>query len=451
MSDLLRLLSLGSNAISASNAGVAVATNNVANANTEGYSRERVELSSLIGPPTLGGVKVGALSRSADDLLSARIRAAAGNLAGSTTRRDGLSDLEVNLSANPTSDKLAALFASLDKLAASPADPTARTVTVAAFKDVAGSLHDAASQIATARSQADAAVGGPATQATALAAQLARANKAVRSGDPTAADHRDLLATQLSKLVGGQARIDPDGNMRFVLDGGAVLVDGDHAATLSTQVDPATGLSKVIATDGNATRDVTAQLTGGQIGGALALRDQISAVGDKYDKLAADLVASVNSVSTGNAALDGTTGHAVFATLSGTKGAAAAISLDPALEADPANLATGAVGSGPGDNTGALALFDLANTRAASGGTRTLSDASLDILSDLGSATATAKADAAGDQVLDQHLGDLRDSLAGVDITEEQANLTRYESSVSALTKFVSTIDNLMTNLIQNL
>ena len=60
MSDLLSLLSLGSSAITAQGTGLAIATNNVANANTDGYSRQRADLESVVAGPLVGGVRAGA-------------------------------------------------------------------------------------------------------------------------------------------------------------------------------------------------------------------------------------------------------------------------------------------------------------------------------------------------------------------------------------------------------
>ncbi len=68
MSNLLSLLDVGAAGIAAQNAGVAVATNNVANANTQGYSRETVDFESLVGPPTLSGVLTGDPTRYASEI-----------------------------------------------------------------------------------------------------------------------------------------------------------------------------------------------------------------------------------------------------------------------------------------------------------------------------------------------------------------------------------------------
>nr|HEX4316694.1 flagellar hook-associated protein FlgK [Kofleriaceae bacterium] len=447
----MSLLSLGSNAISASNSGVAVATNNVANANTAGYSREVLELDALQPSPLVGGVKAGATTRTADDLLSARIRSSAGNLASMQTQSDGLSDLEQTLSASPLSDQMSTLFSALNQVAASPNDKTSRDAVVSALQSTVTSIHSAASAVATAQTDADQQVGTLAAQANSLAQQLARANTAAQNGDPTALDQRDQLATQLSKLVGGQATTDSSGQMRFVLDGGAVLVDGQTASTMSTKTDAATGLTDVLVSTGTGQRDVTSQIGGGQLGGALSVRAQTVAIAGQYDQLAFDLASHMNSIASANAAPDGTTGHDIFTAPTGVAGAAASLEVDPALAASSDNLATASPGTGPGDSGGALALYGLSTSTVASGGTRSLSDASLDILAGLGETTANAKASAQTDQTVDSHLSDLRDSVSGVDVNEEQANLSRFESSVTALTRFVSTIDTMMTNLVENL
>jgi flagellar hook-associated protein 1 FlgK len=240
--------------------------------------------------------------------------------------------------------------------------------------------------------------------------------------------------------------------MRFVLDGGAVLVDGTHAATLQTTPNATTGFSDVEVVDGNTTRDVTQQIGGGSIGADLAFRDGTAATAaSQLDQLAYDISTSFNGVSTSNAALNGTTGHAMFVAPSQVKGAAAAFAIDPSLAASSDNLALAAPGAGSGDNTGGLALFALASQTVASGGTQTLTDASLSILGKVGTAVSDAKDDVTRDQTVSDNLSSLQESLSGVDTNEELTNLARFQNTSQAMTKFVSTINDMLTNLIQSL
>jgi flagellar hook-associated protein 1 len=455
MSDLLSLLSLGSAAIAAQNTGISVAANNVANANTEGYSRQRADLESLEAAPLVGGVRSGIPDRLQDNLLSAQIQTTAGSLAMSRAFADALAELESGLAGGGATidEQVGMMFSRLSQASAAPTDSASRDAVVAAARDLVSGIRRRAADVAAARRETDARIRDAANSATALAKQLAAANTAVaKSNDPVARDHRDLLAKQLGNVVGGQARIDPDGQMRFVLDGGAVLVDGGRAATLATSPDPTTGLARVAVVDGGSRRDVTGAIGGGSLGANLRFRDQtVAQVGNQLDQVAFDLTSSFNAVHTANAGLDGATGRPMFTPLAQVAGAASTIAVDPALAADSTLLALGAPGAGPGDNRGALALFSIGTQNVAAGGTRTLGDAALDIVSGVALAGADAKASATRDGLVAEHLAGLRDSLAGVDTQEELTNLARFEHASTAMAKFVSTIDGMLGSLIEQL
>jgi flagellar hook-associated protein 1 len=453
MSDLLSLLSLGSAGIAAQNTGVSVATNNVANVNTPGYSRQRVDLESLLGAPLVGGVRSGSPERIADDLLAGRVRVAGGALAMSQAFSDALQDLQSRLTGGGSTidEDIATLFSKIGRVAASPTDPASRDAVVASARALVQGIHRRATDAATARREADARIRDAATKVTALANQLAATNKQIaKSADPTLRDHRDELAKQLAQLVGGHTQTTSEGGMRFVLDNGAVLVDGTHAASLAATAG-ANGLAKLEVVDGANRRDITATVGGGSVGADLTFRDTTSVtVSNKLDQLAFDLASKMNAVSTANAALDGTTGHAMFVAPAQVSGAADALELDPGLDADSSLLATAAAGAPAGDNRGALALFALGSQAVATGGV-TFSDAALSVVGDVAQAGAEANGDVVRNGLVAQHLDALRDSLSGVDTQEELANLARFEHASSAMTKFVSTIDDMLGNLIDQL
>jgi flagellar hook-associated protein 1 len=455
MSDLLSLLSLGAAALQAQNTGVSVATNNVANANTEGYSRQRVDLASLEAAPLVGGVRSGTPDRLASNLLNTRIHTTAGSLAMARAFADALAELESGMTSGGGSvdEQIAGLFSRISEASAGPTDSASREAVLAAARDLVAGIQRRAADLATLRRETDARIRDGATSATALAKQLAAANTAVaRSDDPVQRDHRDLIAKQLGELVGGQARIDADGQMRFVLDGGAVLVDGGRAATLAATPDPATGVSRVEVVDGGTRRDVTRAIGGGSVGAHLRFRDHsVAQATTQLDQLAFDVAGSFNAVHSANAGLDGATGRAMFTPMTQVAGAASTISLDPAVAGDARLLALGASGAGPGDNRGALALFALSGQNVAAGGTRTLGDAALDIISNVAQDRAEARGAAKREGLVSDHLAGLRDSLSGVDTQEELTNLARFEHASSALAKFVSTIDDMLGSLIDRL
>lgn len=441
MPDLLSLLSYGSTAITKQNANISVTTNNVANVNTEGYSRQRA---------TDEGTPI----RLQDNLLSGQIQTAAGALAMSQAFADALASLESGMTSGGTIDEqIGALFSKFNSAAAAPTDSTSRDAVIAAARALVSGIQRRASELASARKEADQRVRDGAVSVTSLAKQLAAANAAVaKSNSPAALDQRDKLAKQINQQVGGQARIDGDGQMRYVLEGGAVLVDGNRAASLTTSADPATGVSKIEVVDGASRRDVTASLAGGAIGAQLTFRDQtVTKVQGQLDQVAFDTTTSLNAVHTASAGLDGVSGRPLFTPQTAVAGAASTIALDPAVAANSKLLAFAAPGAGAGDNTGALALSGLGSQNVASGGTRTLGDAAIDILSGIAQTTADAKGAVTRDGLVSDHLASLRDSLVGVDTQEEMTNLARFEHASSAMTKVVSTINDMLGSLIDAL
>jgi flagellar hook-associated protein 1 FlgK len=451
MSDLLSLLSLGSAGIAAQNAGVGVASNNIANVNTAGYSRQRVDLEALAHLP--GGVRAGATQRLADDLLADRVRVAGGSLAMSKATASALSDLEARLAnSGPTVDEqVANMFAAFGALSAAPSDGARRAAAMAAAGALVDGLHRRTGDVAGMQKEADLRIRDGATQATALAKQLAAANQAVAlSNDPAMRDRRDQLAAQLTELVGGRARPGADGSLRFVLDDGAVLVDGNRASQLAASPGPG-GLAKLEVVDGANRREVTATLGGGSLGAQLRVRDvTLGRAAEQIDQLAFDVATQVNAVHAANAGLDGVTGRSLFTAPAQVGGAASAIAIDPVIAGDPRLLATAAAGAPSGDNRGVLALFALGSAKVAAGGT-TLGEAALNIVGDVARAGSEASSDVARDELVAAHLGDLRDSLSGVDVQEELANLARFEHASQAMTKVVSVVDDLLSSLIDRL
>jgi len=454
MSDLLSLLSLGSAGIQAQNTGISIATNNAANVNTAGYSRQRTDLQALLGAPLVGGVRAGSPDRLQDYLLSGRIRTAGGALSMSTAFYEAVTDIEARLasSGEMMHEQLGTLSSKFAALSADPIDGASRDAVVTAARDLIAGIRRRSAELDRALSESTERIRQRAEEASLVAARLAESNLEVaRTGDPTMKDERDRLANQLADLVGGSTRIDPDGNMRFILDGGAVLVDGKQAAKLEASPDPATGDTKVAVVAGTIRRDVTDSIRGGSIGADLAVnRGPIADARKDLDQLAFDIGSAYNAVHTANAGLDGVSGRPMFTPLAQVTGAAQTLDLDPALVADPSLLAAGAPGGRPGDNTGALALQGVATSPVAANG-KSLINSALDLVSKVVVRASEAKAEVGRDQIVSDHLASLRDSLAGVDLQEELTNLARFEHASSAMTRFVSTVDGLLGDLIDRL
>lgn len=477
MSGLFGLLDLGSSALLAQQAGIAVTGRNTANVGTEGYSRESVDLRSELGAPLAGGVYAAGVYRHESSVLSKRERSASGQLGYYDSMRAALAGLEGDLAPQGPSlvSSLSDLFGGLSNLAAAPMSDSLRQSIVGNAQAVVNQFHRAAADIASARSNADKRIIDLTDEASRLSQRIADANKKLQQEmDPTLADARDLAAKKLAELVGGQARVDPDGKMRFVASGGVVLVDGDRAARLVATRDPRYGnhvrvdvvdngrdSSQAFDQSGNVVpigqddvhiNEVTATLDGGRIAGEIRFRDvHAAAAATRLDQLAFDFANRMNAQHRAGAGLDGVSGRDFFVPPGAVPGAAAALTLDPTIAADPSRIAAAAAGSGPGSSANALALAQLKDALGAAGNTRTFSDEAISTIGSVGLATRSASDQLSLEQARTDALKAARDDLSGVSTEEELQRLAQFQHASEAATRFVSTVNDLLNNLISSL
>jgi flagellar hook-associated protein 1 len=457
MSSIFGLLNLGASALQAQNAGVAIASNNVANASTPGYSRQRINLESQLGTPLVGGVLARGVDRLSDSLLGGRIRNNAASVSVSDAFSGALLELEAGLTVagSDLGTLVAGFFSGLSQVSAAPTDQNLRDAAVQGSRALAVGMQRHAGEVTKARDDANLRIREQLQQANKLIKDIARSNTAIGTGDdPVLRDRRDQAAGQLAQLVGGVARIDPDGQMRVTLSNGETLVDGARAAQFETTPDPALGnMDRIDVVDGGHRRDVTGGIDGGRVGGDLRLRDHaaLDALA-KLDQLAFDISSKVNEVHQQNAGLGGDTGLNLFTPPpAGVTGAAAAMAVDPDLLADSSLLATAAAGASSGDNQGARALLELRDQPLADHGLRTFLDAGIQIVADVGRAAADAVVDRDFFTAQGEHLEGLRDSFSGVSLEEEMSNLSQFQHASEAQVKFLSTVDELLNTIIEGL
>ena len=456
MAGLFGLLDLGSGALTAQRAGVATSGRNLANINTEGYSRESVSMLSQLGPPTYGGVRSGAITRAGSEMLFRRERSAASTAGQSSARSEALLDVERSLVVGGTDvmQAIATLFGGLLDLTAAPGDTSLRGQVVNQARSVANAIRRSFDAVRESQADIDSRIAALSKQASTLAAEVAAFNRiAASESDPAIFDKRDLAARKLAEITGGQARIDTDGMMRVVAGGGTVLVDGMRAVSLRTTADPAYGGHlRIDAVDGTHVADVTGLLDGGRLGGEISARDgELEATRVALDQLAFDLATQFNTTHAAGLGLDGVSGRNLFTAPAAVAGAAAGFDVDPTVLANPSFLAASAVGTGPGNSDNLIALIDLRDLPLAGGGSRTFVEEAARILGSIGQAASAARADHAVDAARVEVVQGVRDAVTGVSTEEELARLTQFQYASEAATRFLSTVDELLGDLIRNL
>ncbi len=294
---------------------------NIANANTPGYSRQRVQLASAL-PLQMGrlligsGVDAGEVRRSVDELLSRRIHGQRSLMGSLAAQRGGLADFEA-LFAEPGENGLGALldgfFSSLSQLSTAPSDSILRTGVIQSTEALSARFRDLSRSLAQASTDSMAEIASRVDQVNELAQEIVELNLKIgetESVDLAAndlRDRRDVALERLSELVDTTVVDGPNGSVR-VLVSGNTLVGSARANRMTVAVDP--GGQTAIQLQG-ASGFVPVQ--GGEIGGFLRLGQELApSYRARLDELAHGLILEVNRVHT-----TGIPGSGPFSTLTG--------------------------------------------------------------------------------------------------------------------------------------
>ena len=333
MGTLGGILFTGQQALLAHQTALQVTGQNIANANTPGYSRERAELVSAPSSFTnilRSGVNVEEITRAYDRFVTAQINVASSNQQSTQTQADLLGQVEslvndLNTPATGISGALNTLFNDFNNLAQNPQGLTERNVLVQQGETVADAFHQLTDGFQGVRQQSNGALGDAVTSVNSLTKQLADLNAQIqqREVDPhnhanTLHDQQDVLLKQLSEKVNitSFTTTTNSGQVTVLLGGGRPLVDGGQSFNLATATDPDDPqrlLVKLQDAQGNGT-DVTASIQSGSMHGLIEERDTIvPRLSASLNRLAAQLTTSVNQTHSAGYGLDGTTGIGFFA------------------------------------------------------------------------------------------------------------------------------------------
>jgi flagellar hook-associated protein 1 FlgK len=459
MSSLNASLASALSGLTAEQGALATTTNNVANANTPGYSRQVPILvtsdPTVIDPLTFGsGVTLQSIESIRDPILESRIQQETQSQGQLNSLVSALQQTQTNFASNPgdITTAITNFFDSVNQLSTNPSELSLRQGVLTAADNLATAFNDTANNLTAQNADIDQSVVQSVGQINTLTQQIAQLNGQVSDlqtlGESAGSfiDQRTQAIDQLSSLV-DVAVIPSDNTLTLTTGNGTPLVIGQTAFPLQTQLS-VSGLHDVYAQG----TDVTSSIVSGQLGGQLTARDQqIPAIQTQLDTLAADLANAVNTVQTGGFDLNGNPTGSV--NLSGNPQApvnlftpppagvtGAAASLSVAIT-NPALIAASSDGS-PGSNGNAEALYALNSQPVVSGQTPT--DYYSGIVADVGNATSTATAEQTASGLVLQQLNDQNSAVSGVSLDEEAANLVQYQQAYSASAQIITAINDMM-------
>src|SRR5581483_4795203 len=366
MSSLNASLASALSGLAAAQGALAATTNNVANINTPGYSRQVPILETgdpiLLDPLTFGtGVRLRTLESIRNPILESQIQQETQTQGELSALVSALAQTQSNFTSTSgdIGGAISKFFDSMNQLSTSPSDLSLRRNVLTAAGNVATAFNLASGHLIAQRTNLDQGVEQAVGEINQLTGQIAQLNGQIaileNAGESagTFLDQRSQLINRLSSLVDVSV-IPSDNTITLTTASGTALVAGQQSFSLSTGTGPS-GVQHIFAQNS----DITATIVSGQLGGILAARDQqIPGIEVQLDTLAAGLANAVNQVQTAGYDLNGNpaTGVNLFnpppASLDG-----AAANLTVAIT-DPALIAASADGT-PGSNSNAEAMYAL--------------------------------------------------------------------------------------------
>lgn len=337
-------LQIGRSSIMAHQLAMNIVGNNLANASTEGYARQAVDLRSSLGiktteGPYLGlGVHAASIQRLSDAYLEQRLRNARSDCEALKTQSEIFQQLEGTfneLSDSDLSTQINDFFSALSNLQGNPEQLSVRRSVVESAKTLTDSIRMLRSRIDELRTGINAEITDAVGTVNALTTEIAQLNVEISrieaggaqtGGANALRDRRDLLLGQLSDLVATRV-VETDGGMVSVLAGADPLVMGSRSYDLATETSsdgdlPITNV--VFAADG---RPLDAK--GGKIQGLVEARDKdIVEFADQLDTWTAAFIDGFNRIHSSGQGLDLYTG------ITGANGVT-----DPAAALNAAGLA----------------------------------------------------------------------------------------------------------------
>ncbi|TGE32589.1 flagellar hook-associated protein FlgK [Desulfosporosinus sp. Sb-LF] len=494
-------LELSRRALESQQVALNITGHNIANANTQGYTRQIANLTATTPDsiPAMGrnlslgsGVTLDTITRARDAFVDRQFRSETSKQQYWGSKQDSLTKVESILnepSDNSLSSDMNQFWTAWSDLSKDPENAGARSVVSERAQELTDSFHNIAQQVSDLKENVDASIKVQITQINSYGQQIKDLNDQIKRAEVAGdspndlRDQRDSLVDDLSKIV--SVRVVETKDTTFAdrnVNSYKVIIGNENSTSNNVLVDDSTlnSLDTNPTTDlnglsGIAWSDSTPVDLGTKLGTLSAdLETRNNDIPDfeaQVDALAQGIADAVNALHrTGQGLTIGSGGIDFFtdgtystSTPSALPGVTAAtITLNSAIETDVNKIATGTTPIDgtttvtAGDGSIAQAISSLSSgwnaLKSLSGFTNTISASSLSDfyaanVAQLGVKVQQADRMKAGEDVLVTNVTNQRESLSGVSLDEEMTNLVKFQKSYSAAARMVTMMDDMLSTI----
>ena len=473
------LLGIGKSGLFVAKKAMETTGHNVANANTEGYSRQRVDITTAI--PTMkdgliqgNGARIAGIKRINDGFIEKRLNSATTEDNYNEILADKLGQLE-NIF-NDTDGEgfnkiLTRFFNSFSELAGNPEDEAIRSYVRENASMVTRDFARMNENLGTIGGDLDTQISIQVEDVNELAKQVATLNKKIQIMEANGSeandlrDQRDLAVRNISKVIKVSTYEDNLHNYNVHIDGAGTLVAGGMALTLKTgpYKDSKGEITKGLEVffEKRPSIPITKKIKDGSLGAAIYARNNaVGTIKDKLDNIAFNLVKVVNSIHQKgfvhreipfgatedpptSDSFGPTTGINFFKDIDNSSGASGKVDLSNEVKSDLSNISTGLLANRPGDNRVALAISKIAHQKILDNGKATMEEEYLKSISDIGMASGKAKLNSEQSQGILAQIKSLKERISGVSLDEEATNLIRFQNAYQSSAKVIKESDDM--------
>jgi flagellar hook-associated protein 1 FlgK len=472
MATINSALSLISQALEADQSALNIVANNVANANTTGYTQEVPNWQENT-PVQINGVSYGTgvtetgPTSVRDSVLEQRLDQQQQLASSSGARLSALDSLQAlftpdsgssSSTAGDIGSDLTSFFDSFSSLESGATDNTSRQQVLTAASALSGDISGAAASLNSQKLAVDQEAAGVTSQVNTLTGAIAQLNQQIQSSSPnsdagTLEDQRQQDLSQLSQLIGINQATTENNGLQITTTSGQLLVSNGSSVQLTNgTVD---GVTHFFV----GTTDVTSQLMtgGGELGGYLTVRDQdIPTVMSGLDQLAYSVSTQVNALNNAGTDLDGvegtgtnssgTTGTGttplyIFNEPTAVAGSAANMSV---IMTNPNQIAAAGFGDGTGDSSNAAAMESLSSQTIVNG--QTPINYFSNLVTTLGSTVSQVQTENTAQSASVTQLQTQRDALSSVSLNDEASAMQQLENSYQAASQVFTMLNTMMTS-----
>ncbi|MBL4841785.1 MAG: flagellar hook-associated protein FlgK [Thalassospira sp.] len=292
-------------ALQSSQTGIAVSSNNIANASVEGYTTKSTSLASNVSGGSAVGVSVTSVGSSVDSYLIKAINEAASESGYASVFADPLEIVSSNFGSVGDDDAISTLITDLEtsiaSLAASADSQSAKSLVLTDAEQIASELNSLSASVQDQRAAADQSIEDTIDQINSLLNEIQSYNEQLTGTDGTTLasseleDARAVAIQELSELV-DVTYYTSSSNQTQVYIGGTLVV-GSQVQELEYN---AVGTVNADTVFGDITvngKSISDDISGGELGGLIDLRDEtLPGIQDELDALAVTLMDSINAV-----------------------------------------------------------------------------------------------------------------------------------------------------------